>query len=191
PSLATSLAHPPVPLAILSTTLIFTSQSTLPIRTLQSVSRTRHILGIRLAATIVDLVTVGFGAGILGTTAGAIGRALLAITTTLLAWFSLRRVLHAPVAQGLSKALALTLLTALPLLTVDSFLTVGFRLAPLIRVPLLLGVFVACFLATSRGFNVFNEDDLDLLNNALPKSFSPFLRRITHLLVQTTRRKPS
>jgi len=109
----------------------------------------------------------------------------------LLAWFSLRRVLYAPVAQGLSKALALTVLTALPLLTVDSLLTVDFRLAPLIRVPMLLGVFVACFLATSRGFNVFNEDDLDLLNNALPKSFSPLLRRITHLLVQTTRRKPS
>ena len=186
----TSLANQAVPFAILATTLIFTAQSLLLITTLQSVSRTRHILGISLAATIVDLVTVGFGASMLGTTAGAIGRALLAITTMLLGWFSLRRVLNAPVAQGLSKALALTFLTALPLLTVDSLLTVGFRLAPLIRVPLLLGVFVACFLATSRGFNIFNEDDLDLLNNALPKSFSPLLRRFTHLLVQTTRRKP-
>ena len=185
-----SLANQAVPFAILATTLIFTAQSLLLITTLQSVSRTKHILGISLAATIVDLVTVGFGASILGTTAGAIGRALLAITTMLLGWFSLRRVLNAPVAQGLSKALALTFLTALPLLTVDSLLTVGFRLAPLIRVPLLLGVFVACFLATSRGFNIFNEDDLDLLNNALPKSFSPLLRRFTHLLVQTTRRKP-
>jgi len=187
----TSLANQAVPFAILATTLIFTAQSLLLITTLQSVSRTRHILGISFAATIVDLATVGFGASMLGTTAGAIGRALLAITTMLLAWFSLRRVLYAPVAQGLSKALALTVLTALPLLTVDSLLTVDFRLAPLIRVPMLLGVFVTCFLATSRGFNVFNEDDLDLLNNALPKSFSPLLRRITHLLVQTTRRKPS
>src|SRR5256712_4040012 len=187
----TSLANQAVPFAILATTLIFTAQSLLLITTLQSVSRTRRILGISLAATTVDLVTVGFGASILGTTAGAIGRALLAITTMSLAWFSLRRVLHAPLTQGLSKALALTLLTAFPLLTVDSLLTMDFQLSPLIRVPLLIGVFVACFLATSRGFNVFNEDDLDLLNNALPKSFSPLLRRFTRLLVRTTRRKPS
>ena len=184
-----SLMNQAVPFAILATTLIFSAQSLLLITTLQSVSRTRHILGISLAATIVDLVTVGFGASILGTTAGAIGRALLAITTMLLAWFSLRRVLHAPVAQGISKALVLTLLTAVPLFTVDNLLTVNFRFAPLIRVPLLLGVFVACFLATSRGFNVFNEDDLDLLNNALPKSLSPLLRRFTRLLVRTTTRK--
>lgn len=183
-----SLRNQAVPFAILATTLIFSAQSLLLITTLQSVGRTRYILGISLAATIVDLVTVGFGASILGTTAGAIGRGLLAITTMLLAWFSLRRVLHAPVAQGLSKAVALTLLTALPLLAVDSLLTVNFRLAPIIRIPVLLGVFVACFLATSRGFNIFNEGDLDLLNNAIPKPFSPLLRRFTHLLVRTTRK---
>ena len=185
-----SLGNQAVPFAILATTLIFSAQSLLLITTLQSVNRPKHTLGISLAATIVDLVTVGFGASVLGTTAGAIGRALLAVTTMLLAWFSLRRVLHAPVAEGFSKALALTLLTAFPLLTVDDVLTVDFRLAPLIRVPLLLGVFVACFLGSSRGLNVFNEDDFDLLNNALPKSFSPLLRRFSRLVVRTTTREP-
>ncbi len=162
------------------------SQSFLLITTLQSVSRTAHILGISLAATIIDLVSVGLGANALGTTAGAVGRALLAITTLLLAWFSLRRVLHAPVAQGLSKALVLTLFTGFPLLVVDTTLTLNFRLVPLLRVPLLLWVFVACFLTTSRSFNVFSEDDFDLLKNALPTYFSSHLRMLKRLLIRTT-----
>ncbi len=183
-----SLGNQAIPFAILTMTLIFSAQSLLLITTLQSVSRTAHILGISLAATIIDLVSVGLGANALGTTAGAIGRALLAITTLLLAWFSLRRVLHAPVAQGLSKALVLTLFTGFPLLVVDTTLTLNFRLVPLLRVPLLLWVFVACFLTTSRSFNVFSEDDFDLLKNALPTYFSSHLRMLKRLLIRTTTR---
>jgi O-antigen/teichoic acid export membrane protein len=185
-----SLGNQAIPFAILATTLIFSAQSLLLITTLQSVSRTAHILGISLAATIIDLVTVGLGANSLGTTAGAIGRALLAITTMLLAWFSLRRVLHAPVAQGLSKALVLTLLTALPLLIIDTILTLDLRLGPLLRIPLLLGIFVACFLATSRGFNIFSEDDFDLLKNALPTYFSSHLGTLERLLIRQTTETP-
>jgi len=181
-----SLGNQAIPFAILAATLIFSAQSFLLITTLQSVSRTAHILGISLAATIIDLVSVGLGANALGTTAGAVGRALLAITTLLLAWFSLRRVLHAPVAQGLSKALVLTLFTGFPLLVVDTTLTLNFRLVPLLRVPLLLWVFVACFLTTSRSFNVFSEDDFDLLKNALPTYFSSHLRMLKRLLIRTT-----
>src|SRR5207244_13231159 len=106
-------------------------QSFLLLTSIQSSSRPAHILGISLSATIIDLVSVGLGANALGTTAGAIGRALLAITTLLLAWLSLRRALHAPVAQGLSKALVLTMLTAFPLLIVDTILMLNFRLVPL------------------------------------------------------------
>ena len=185
-----SLGNQAIPFAILATTLIFPAQSLLLTTTLQSLSRTRRILGISLAATIIDLVTVGLGATALGTTAGAIGRALLAITTLLLGWYSLRPVLHSPVAQGLSKALVLTLLTALPLLIVDMILTLNFRLVPLLRIPLLLGVFIACFLAVSRGFNVFSEDDFDLLKNALPMSFWSHLRTLERLLIRTTTRIP-
>ncbi|OLD08549.1 MAG: hypothetical protein AUI95_02875 [Crenarchaeota archaeon 13_1_40CM_3_52_4] len=83
-----SLANQAVPFAILALTIIFSAQSLLLITTLQSIGRTAHILGINLAATLIDLVTVGLGAGLLGTTAGAIGRALLAVTMVLLAWFS-------------------------------------------------------------------------------------------------------
>ena len=186
-----SLGNQAIPFAILATTLIFSAQSLLLITTLQSISRTAHILGINLAATIIDLVAVGLGANALGTTAGAIGRALLAITTVLLAWFSLRRVLHPPVAHGLSKALVLTLLTALPLLIVDTILTLNLRLGPLLRIPLLLGTFLACFLATSRGFNIFSEDDFDLLKNALPSYFSSHLRTLKRLLVRTATKIPS
>jgi len=181
-----SLANQAVPFAIMAATLIFSAQSFLLITALQSVNRTTQILGISLAATIIDLVTVGLGASALGTTAGAIGRALLAVAMLLLAWFSLRRVLHAPVGQGLSKALALTMLTAIPLLVVDMILTGNFRLVPLFRIPLLLGVFVACFLAASRGFNVFGEDDFELLKTALPRALSSHLRMLKRVLVRRT-----
>lgn len=182
------LGNQAVPFAILATTLIFTAQSLLLITTLQSVSRTAHILGINLAATIIDLAAVGFGASVLGTTAGAIGRALLAIATLLLAWFSLRRVLHVPVAQGLSKALALTLLSAFPLVILDTILTLNFHLVPLLRLPLLFGVFVLCFLATSRGLDVFSEDDFELLKNALPRFLRSHLKLLRSLLVRTNTR---
>ena len=185
-----SLGNQAVPFAILATTLIFSAQSLLLITTLQSVSKTAHILGINLAATIIDLVAVGLGANVFGTTAGAIGRALLAVTTMLLGWFSLRRVLHAPLAQGLSKGLVLTLLTALPLLIIDTTLTLNLRLVPLQRIPLLVGLFIACFLGAGRGFNVFSEDDFELLKNALPISFSSHLRRLKRLLVRPTTRIP-
>src|SRR3989442_3927134 len=74
-----SLVAGAVPFAILAVTIIFTAQSLLLITALQAIGKTKPILGISLAATIIDLAAVGLGARPLGTTAGAIGRALLAI----------------------------------------------------------------------------------------------------------------
>ena len=185
-----SLGNQAVPFAIIATTLIFSAQSFLLITALQSVNRTLQVLGVSVTATIIDLVTVGLGANILGTTAGAMGRALLAVAMMLLAWFSLRRVLRAPVGEGLSKGLALTLLTALPLLVVDMILSGPFRLVPLLRIPVLLVVFMACFLAASRGFNVFGEDDFVLLKNALPGALSSHLRTLKRVLVRSATESP-
>jgi len=183
-----SLSDQAVPFAILAITIIFSAQSLLLITTLQSVGRTSHILGISLAATVIDLVTVGFGASILGATAGAIGRALLAFVMMLLAWLSLNPVLHPPVTRGLSRAVILTSLTALPLLIVNNVLILGFHVLPLLRVPLLLAVFITCYFMGSRAFSVFTLNDFDLLQNALPLVFRSYLATLKRLLV---RRRPT
>ena len=178
-----SLANQAVPFAILALTIIFSAQSLLLITTLQSIGRTAHILGISLAATLIDLITVGLGAGLLGTTAGAIGRALLAVTVVLLAWFSLHRIVHAPVTWGLSKGLVLTVLTAFPLLIVDQILISSFYVLPLFRLALLLVIFLGCFLVVARMFSVFTEDDFELLENALPAFSRPYLSILKRLVV--------
>jgi O-antigen/teichoic acid export membrane protein len=179
-----SLASQTVTLAIVSATLIFSAQGFLLTTVLQAVNKTAHVLGISLAATIIDLVTVGLSASALGTTAGAIGRALLAVSMMLLAWLSLRPIIDVPVFHGLSKSLALTIVTALPLVIVDTILTLSLGLAPLLRIPALFGIFAICFLAGSRGLNVFADEDFELLKNALPRSMSWHLRMLRRLLVR-------
>jgi O-antigen/teichoic acid export membrane protein len=179
-----SLGNQAVPFAILAVTIIFSAQSLLLITTLQAVGRTTHILGISLGATIIDLVTVGVGASALGTTAGAIGRALLAVSMLALAWLSLRGILHAPVMKGLSKALILAFFSGAPLILVDNSLTLSLHLAPVVRLPALVAVFTISFLTASRALQVFADDDFDLLENALPLFLTPLLRILERILVQ-------
>ena len=185
-----SLANQTVPFAILALTIIFSAQGLLLITTLQSIGKTPHILGIGIAATSIDLVSVGLGASLLGTTAGAIGRALLAVTMLLLAWFSLHRMVHAPVTWGLSKGLVLTVLTASPLWVVDQILTSSFHILPLFRLALLLVAFVGCFLIAARMSSVFTEADFKLLDNALPVFSRPFLTILKRLVVRARLTSP-
>jgi len=163
-----ALGNQAIPFAILAATIIFPAHSLLLITTLQAIGRTKPILGISLAAVLIDFSTVGLGAAALGTTAGAIGRALMAISMTALAWLSLRKFAHIPITNGLSKAFILAIVSAIPLVLIDNFLTVDSRLQPLSRVPALLGVFVICFFAASRAISAFTQDDFELLENALP-----------------------
>src|SRR6266567_4381947 len=146
----------------------FSAQSLLLITTLQAIGKTKPILGISLATTILDLATVSLGARPLGTTAGAIGRALLAIGMMTLAWWTLRRVLHVPLTRGLSKALLVAILTATPLAIVDYVLATNLHLNPLFRLPVLVIVFALSFLIVSRQLSVFTGADFELLENALP-----------------------
>jgi O-antigen/teichoic acid export membrane protein len=179
-----SLGNQAIPFAILSATLIFSAQSLLLITALQAVGKTHHILAIGLTSTIVDLAAVTAGASTLGTTAGAIGRALLAVAMMLLAWLSIRKVLDAPVTEGLSKALALSFFSAVPLVLVDNFLKFNLHWALILRVPSLLIVFTICFLIVSKALAVFTENDFDLLEAALPGFLMPTLRALERVLVQ-------
>jgi O-antigen/teichoic acid export membrane protein len=178
-----SLVAGAVPFAILAVTIIFSAQSLLLITTLQAIGKTKPILGISLAATIIDLATVGLGARPLGTTAGALGRALLAIGMMVLAWWTLRRVLHVPLTHGLSKALLVAIFTAAPAAIVDYALATNLHLASLFRLPVLVIVFALCFLTVSRELSVFTEDDFELLGNALPNVLRPSLDLVERLLI--------
>jgi O-antigen/teichoic acid export membrane protein len=181
-----SLVTQTIPFAILALMIIFAAQSLLLITSLQAIGKTRPILVISLAATVIDLATVGLGARTLGTTAGAIGRGLLPAVTTLLAWYSLKGVLRVPMTSGLSKAGALALLTAGPLVVFDYLLTIDAHVSALVRLPLLIITFALCYLATSRAITVFTEDDFDLLENALPR----FLTRPLRFLERIVTRNP-
>jgi O-antigen/teichoic acid export membrane protein len=181
-----SLVSQAVPFAILALTVIFAAQSLLLLTSLQAIGKTKPILGISLAATIIDLAVVGLGARALGTTAGALGRAFLALVMTVLAWQSLRGALRVPITSGLSKALALALLTAGPLAAADYLLTIETHVSALVRLPLLLATFAACYLAASRAIIVFTEDDFDLLENALPRFLGKPLR-VLERIVTTNR----
>ncbi len=183
-----SLAAGAVPFAILAITIIFSAQSLLLITTLQAIGKTKPILGISLAATIIDLAAVGLGARALGTTAGAIGRALLALGIMVLAWRSLRRVLHVPVAQGLPKAIAVAVLSATPLAIVDYALATNLHLAPLFRLSALVIVFALSFLIICRELSVFTNAYFELLENALPRILIPYLDLVERLLVRRTTR---
>jgi O-antigen/teichoic acid export membrane protein len=179
-----SLVAGAVPFAILAVTIIFSAQSLLLITTLQAIGKTKPILGISLAATILDLSAVGIGARPLGTTAGAIGRALLAIGMMTLAWWTLRRALHVPLTRGLSKALLVAILTATPLATVDYGLATNLHLTPPFRLPALVIVYALSFLIVSRQLSVFTDADFELLENALPHAVKPSLDMMRSLLVR-------
>ncbi len=183
-----SLGNQAIPFAILAVTIVFSAQSLLLITTLQAIGRTAYVLGISLTAVLIDFAAVGLGATALGTTAGAIGRALLALVMTLLAWLSLRNIVHVPITNGLPKAVILAIVSAVPLVLVDDFLTFNFHLPPLFRVPALLGVFAICYLGVSRALPVFTEDDFDLLETALPGFLTPLLRAVERVLVQPSDR---
>jgi O-antigen/teichoic acid export membrane protein len=179
-----SLVTGALPFSILAITIIFSAQSLLLITTLQAVGKTKPILGISLAATILDLAAVALGARALGTTAGAIGRALLALGTMALSWLALRGVIRIPLRSGLLKALLVAILTAAPLAIIDYVLATNLAVAPLFRLPVLVVVFALSFLIVSQQLAVFTDADFELLENALPQFLLPLLRALEHLLVR-------
>jgi O-antigen/teichoic acid export membrane protein len=179
-----SLVAGAIRFAILAITIIFSAQSLLLITTLQAVGKTKPILWISLVATIIDLAAVGLGVRPLGTTAGAIGRALLALGTMTLAWWTLRRILPVPVTKGLSKAFLVAILTAAPLAIVDYALATNLHLTPFFRLPALVVVFALSFLIVSRQLSVFTEEDFELLENALPRSLRQYLDIMESIVVR-------
>ena len=179
-----SLTGQAVPFALLTMTMILSAQGAILVATLQAVGRTKPLLKVYLVATVLDLATVALLAKTLGTTAGAIGRVILGLSVFLLACRSLRPAIDVPVTHGLFKALLLAVGTSIPLFVADQVLTEGLMLRPLLRLPIILTVFVASFLITSRIFSIFEERDFALMKSALPTIIHRYVGFIQRLLVR-------
>ncbi len=173
-----------LPFAILTLASVLTAQAAILTATLQAVGKTRALLLVAFAATIIDLVTVALVARTLGPTAGALGRGLLYLTMVLLSYKTLRPEVHVSPARGFQKATILGLGVSIPLFLIDQALTRIIGLTALLHLPILLLVFTISFLAVSRTLHVFHAGDFAILNTAIPRRLQPYLRTIEHLLIK-------
>ncbi len=130
-----------------------------------------------------DLAIVALAAKTLGTTAGAAGRIVLSASTLLLAWQSLRPIISTPVSQGIYKAILLATGTAVPIALGDQFMTHTLTFTPIMRLPAILAIFAASFLAVSRRLSIFQDQDFGLLETALPSVLRRHIRAFHRLLV--------
>ena len=172
-----------VPFTILAITSVFAAQAAILIMTLQATGKTRAMLEATLVGTVIDLTIVVLTARALGPTAGALGRALLYLTTVLLAYRILRPTVRVSPTRGFRKAAALAIGVGLPLLAADQFLIQFSNVTALFRLPVLLAVFTASFLVVSRKSHIFKPGDFAILKDALPRRLHPYLRTVERLII--------
>jgi O-antigen/teichoic acid export membrane protein len=176
-------------LSILALTAVFTAQGALLFVTLQALGRTRKYLEIALASTITYVVIVAAGVRIfqIGTLAGAVGRALLAISIVLLANRSLRGTISVHNLAGMGKSISLAIGVGVPLLVIDQFFlrVTSFGLGTSFQLLVLLGVFVLSFGLVSRFLHVFHHGDFVIVRDALPRRFQPYLRALQRLILSS------
>ncbi len=132
---------------------------------------------------LLNLAIVALAAKTLGATAGAAGRTVLAASTLLLAWQSLRSVIHTPVSQGVYKGILLSTGTASPLALADQLIARTLIFAPIMRLPVILAIFAGSFLVVSRKLSIFQDQDFEILESALPSILRRHVRIFQHLLV--------
>jgi O-antigen/teichoic acid export membrane protein len=172
-----------IPFAILTITTVFQAQSAILTTTLQALGKTRVQLLVTVTATVVDLVWVWFFAPVLGTSAGAIGRALLYASTVYLSYRVLRWEVKTQPFHGLTKASLLALGVGLTMFLANQLLIYYLPDHPLLRLPILLVVFVGIFLALSRQLNIFHAGDFAMLKDVLPRRYHSFLRKLERLIL--------
>lgn len=176
-------------LSVLALIAVFTAQGALLFVTLQAIGRTRKYLEIALASTLIYVTIVAAGVRIfqVGTLAGALGRAVLAISIVLLANRSLRHTISLHTLAGMGKSIRLAIGVGFPLLVIDQlFLRVtSFGLGTSLQLLILLGVFVLSFGLVSRFLHVFHHGDFAIVRDALPRRFQPYLRIVQRLILSS------
>lgn len=181
--------------SILSLSSVFVAQGALLVIVLQAVGRTRKYLEVTLTSTLLYFVVVAcavyfakaaFGINSLETLAGAIGRAILAISIVVLAHRTLRGVVKSHTGAALSKAVPLAIGVAAPLLVVDQFFLAYHPVRPLFQLIMLLGVFLVSYTLVSRELRVFHRGDFAILHDALPRRLRPYLKAIQRIIITDT-----
>ena len=181
--------------SILSLSAVFVAQGALLVIVLQAVGRTRKYLEVTLASTVLYLAVVGssvylakaaFGTNPLETLAGAIGRAILAISIVVLAHRTLRGVVRTHTRAAMSKALPLAIGVAAPLLAVDQFFLAYHPVRPLFQLIILLGVFLVSYTLVSRELRVFHRGDFAILHDALPRRLRPYLKAVQRIIISNS-----
>jgi O-antigen/teichoic acid export membrane protein len=173
-------------LSILSLSSIFVAQGVLLVTTLQAVGHTRRYLAVTLVSTIVFMGFVGLAALPIGTTAGAIGRALLSILIVALARFLLRHEVSTHIDSALSKAIPLAAGVGLPLLVLDQFFLLYHPVRPIFQLIILFGLFVVLYGGISRQLRVFHHGDFAMLHDVLPSRLRPILKMVQSIIVSGT-----
>ncbi len=191
-----------VPFAILTLATVLAAEAAILTVSLQAVGKTLSLLKVTMAATTVDLVSVALTARILGPTAGALGRVLLALTTVILASWALRSTVNASPRNGLSKAGSLALAMGLSLLIIDQLLVlfpISFSLpisilslrflihftttSAISRLPILSALFLGSFIGFSRSMRTFRPEDFTILRNMMPKPLHGLLKNFERMIL--------
>lgn len=178
--------------SILCLSSVFVAQGSLLVIVLQAVGRTRKYLEVTLTSTILYFAVVGFavffaktafGMNPLEALAGAIGRAVLAISIVVLAHRTLRGVVRTHTGSAMSKAVPLAIGVGATLLTVDQFFLAFHPVRPLFQLIILLGVFLVSYTLVSRELRVFHRGDFAILHDALPRRLRPYLKAIQRIII--------
>jgi O-antigen/teichoic acid export membrane protein len=182
----TQYASEALTLSILSVTSVLLAQGALLSTTLQAVGHTRQYLAVTLASTVIFLGFVGITAPWLGTTAGAIGRALLSLLIVVFSIFALRKTVATGTSSSMKKAITLAAAVALPMLVMDQyFLRFSHPsfLTPIVQLAILFVVFIGLFGFFSRQIKILHHGDFAMLHDVLPRRLRPALKRIQRLMV--------
>ena len=181
-----ALASETLPATIMLITTIFTAQGLILITGLHAVGNTRPLVPIAIITTMIELGFVAMTARYLGTTAGALGRSILAATTLLLAYRAMRKSITLNIGNSLFQSLLLSIVACIPLLLVDQALT-HMQIQAMSRIPILLLVLALSFPAASRRLSIFTTEDLGRLEDILPSRLQ-FLAKSAQrvLIVQVT-----
>ncbi|HYY92289.1 MAG TPA: lipopolysaccharide biosynthesis protein [Candidatus Dormibacteraeota bacterium] len=177
-------------MSILSLSSVLLAQGALLVTTLQAVGRIRQYLVVTLTSTLIFIAIVAIGAPLIGTVAGAIGRAVLFVLIVVLSRFSLSRAHAAQTNSSMKKAIPLAACVSLPMLALDQFFLYYYHpswLRPSLQLGILFVLFVILFAGFGRRFKAFHHADIAMLHDALPQSMRPFLKRIERIIISEDR----
>ena len=166
------------PFALLTATAILPAYVSINTSTLQAIAETKALAKIGVASAIIDMTLVTILVRPLEANGAALARVAMYMATFLLTRKILAKKAEIKIdLSHLAKALALAAIVALPLAVVDYAFTYLRPMNPMARL-LVEGIFfLAIYTISVRLFRVVEEQDLEILEKALPRQ----LKRIVDM----------